>query len=98
MSIAADDRFLGDNARREIRFGLTAMIVFFVVFLGWAAFAPLDAAVVAPGVVVVSGARQTVQHRDGGVISRLAVVDGQRVRQGDILIELSNPEVLARKE
>ncbi len=98
MSIAADDRFLGDNARREVRFGLTAMILFFVVFLGWAALAPLDAAVVAPGVVVVSGARQTVQHRDGGVISRLAVVDGQRVRRGDILIELSNPEVLARKE
>lgn len=89
---------ISDDARGEIRFGVAALVSFFVLFLGWAAFAPLDAAVVAPGVVVVSGSRQTVQHREGGVIARLAVEDGQRVRQGDILIELSSPELLARKE
>ncbi|MBX9745433.1 MAG: HlyD family efflux transporter periplasmic adaptor subunit, partial [Hyphomonadaceae bacterium] len=61
-------------------------------------FAPLDAAIVAPGVIVVSGSRQTVQHRDGGTISRIAVQDGDRVEQGEILIELSAPEVLARKQ
>lgn len=87
-----------DDARKEIRFGLTAFIAFFVIFLGWAALAPLDAAVVAQGVVVVAGNRQTVQHRDGGVISRIAVEEGQHVDQGQILIELSNPEVAARKE
>jgi HlyD family secretion protein len=87
-----------DDARSEIRFGMIAFISFFVVFLGWAAFAPLDAAVVAPGVIVVSGSRQTVQHRDGGIISHISVQDGQRVEQGEILIELSAPEVLARKE
>lgn len=87
-----------DDARREVRFGTAVFASFFVIFLGWAAFAPLDAAVVAPGVVVVSGARQTVQHRDGGIISNILVEDGQRVEQGEILIELSAPEVLARKE
>jgi HlyD family secretion protein len=95
---AGGDPMTSDDARREIRFGLAVFTSFFVIFLGWAAFAPLDAAVVAPGVVVVSGARQTVQHRDGGVISRILVEDGQRVEQGEILIELSAPEVLARKE
>lgn len=101
MSVSAfqqQPRYTSDDARSEIRFGTTMMLLFFVVFLGWAAFVPLDAAVVAPGVVVVSGQRQTVQHRDGGVISRIAVLDGQHVRQGDILIELSNPEVVARKQ
>lgn len=100
MTLAAVERqnLTSDDPRQEIRFGATLLILFFVVFLGWAAFAPLDAAVVAPGVVVVSGQRQTVQHRDGGVISRIAVQDGQRVRQGEILIELSNPEVVARKQ
>src|SRR5690606_2023657 len=73
-------------------------LAFFVGFLGWAAFAPLDAAVVARGVVIVAGNRQAVQHRDGGVISRITVEDGQRVEQGQILIELSAPEVAARKE
>jgi HlyD family secretion protein len=99
MTIAAEnDNLLSDNAGREIRFGLIALVSFFVVFLGWAAFAPLDAAVVAPGVVVVSGSRQTIQHRDGGVIAHINVIDGQHVRRNDILIELSAPEVLARKE
>ena len=96
--LAQTDPLTTDDARREIRFGLVVFASFFVLFLGWAAFAPLDAAVVAPGVVVVSGQRQTVQHRDGGIISEILVVDGQRVQQGEILIELSAPEVLARKE
>jgi len=99
MSLAeADEKLISDDARREIRFGLVVFISFFVLFLGWAAIAPLDAAVVAPGVVVVAGNRQTVQHRDGGVISRIAVQEGQRVNEGDILMELSSPEVVARKE
>lgn len=100
MTVASFDRgkFTSDDARGEVRFGATLLVLFFVVFLGWAAFAPLDAAVVAPGVVVVSGQRQTVQHRDGGVIARINVRDGQHVRRGDILIELSNPEVVARKQ
>lgn len=94
----ADEVLTSDDARREIRFGVIALLSFFGLFLGWAAFAPLDAAVVAPGVVVVAGSRQTVQHRDGGVISRIAVEEGQRVQEGELLIELSAPEVLARKE
>lgn len=101
MAIAGtdtDDGLTSDHSRREIRFGLTALLSFFGLFLGWAALAPLDAAVVAPGVVVVAGSRQTVQHRDGGVISRIAVEEGQHVRQGEILIELSAPELLARKQ
>jgi HlyD family secretion protein len=87
-----------DNAGGEIRFGVAAFASFFVLFLGWAAVAPLDAAVVAPGVVIVAGNRQTVQHRDGGVVSRIAVQEGQTVQQGEILIELSSPELAARKE
>lgn len=99
MASAADPLIgLDDDPRREIRFGALAMGSFFVLFLGWAAFAPLDAAVVAPGVIVVSGSRQTVQHRDGGAISRIVVEEGERVEQGQVLIELSSPEVFARKE
>ena len=92
------ERMTSDNASREIRFGAIVFASFFIVFLGWAAFAPLDAGVVAPGVVVVSGSRQTVQHREGGVIAQILVEDGDRVQAGDVLIELSDPEVLARKE
>ena len=90
-------RYGTDDASGEIRLGLLAIALFFGLFLGWAAIAPLSAAVGAPGVVVVSGNRQTVQHRDGGVVSRLAVKEGQRVAQGEILVELGAPEVFAQE-
>lgn len=87
-----------DSGRNEIRAGVIALIVFFVGFGGWAAFAPLDAAVVAPAVVVVSGNRQTVQHRDGGVVSSINVEEGDRVEQGQVLIELGSPELVAQEQ
>ncbi len=87
-----------DSGKNEIRAGLLALVAFFLGFGGWAALTPLDAAVVASGVVVVSGNRQTVQHRDGGVISRLAIEEGDRVERGQILIELGAPELVAREQ
>ncbi len=86
-----------DSGGGEIRAGLLALVVFFFGFGGWAAFAPLDAAVVAPGVIVVSGNRQTVQHRDGGVISALNVEEGDSVRRGQVLVELGAPELVAQE-
>lgn len=91
-----DTRDEADSGSKEIRAGVIALALFFIGFGGWAAFAPLDAAVVAQGVVVVSGNRQTVQHRDGGIISRLAVREGDQVQQGQILIELGATEVVAQ--
>jgi HlyD family secretion protein len=88
---------IADAGRSEMFGGGAAIFAFFGLFMGWAALAPLDAAIVAPGVVVVSGNRQAVEHRDGGVVGRLAVKEGQIVRRGDVLMELSSPEVVARE-
>lgn len=90
-------RSLSDSGRGEIGAGVAVIVGFFGLFLGWAAFAPLDAAVIAQGTVTVAGNRQTVQHPDGGVISRLNVREGQLVRKGDVLIELAAPELKAQK-
>lgn len=79
----------------EIRVGLIIAFLFFVLFLGWAACAPLDAGAYAPGDVVVSGSRQAVQHREGGVVSALRVRDGDVVQQGQVLVEISADEVRA---
>lgn len=95
MSLAIEAR--ADAGGGEIRAGLLAIALFFGAFGGWAAFAPLDAAVVAPGVVVVAGNRQTVQHREGGTVTALAVREGDQVRSGQVLIELGAPEVIAQE-
>lgn len=80
---------------REIRLGTTIAVLFFVLFLGWAAVMPLDAGVHATGTIAVAGNRQSVQHRDGGVVTAIHVREGQHVRAGDVLIELSAPELKA---
>ena len=83
------------NPSREIRMGVIIAAAFFVLFLGWAAFVPLDAGVHAGGTIAVAGNRQTVQHKDGGVVNAIHVREGQHVRAGGVLIELSAPELKA---
>lgn len=87
---------LGDP-RRDIRLGLLIAGLFFVLFLGWAAFFRLDAAATAPGVLEVSGQRQSVQHREGGVVGEIHVREGQRVARGQLLLRLAAADVLAQE-
>lgn len=84
-----------DNPRREIWIGGLIALSFFGLFLGWAAFAPLDAGAYATGRIVVSGNRQAVQHRDGGTVSALHVAEGALVREGQVLVEISAGELRA---
>jgi HlyD family secretion protein len=86
-----------DDPKSDIRIGAIVAALFFVLFLGWAAFARLDAAANAPGVLVVSGQRQTVQHRDGGVVGQILVHEGDKVQRGQVLIRLSAAEVRAQE-
>ena len=83
------------NPAREIRMGGAIAAAFFIVFLGWAALTPLDAGVNAQGIIAVLGNRQTVQHKDGGVITALHVREGQHVKAGEILVELAAPDLKA---
>lgn len=86
-----------DDPRDELRIGAMVAILFFILFLGWAAFAPMDAAAYAPGQLEVSGQRQSVQHRDGGAVAAIHVREGQKVRAGEVLIELKGDEVRAEE-
>jgi HlyD family secretion protein len=86
-----------ENPRGEIRLGLFVAALFFIGLVGWAAFAPLDAAAYAQGQLVVSGQRQSVQHRDGGVVAEILVREGVQVQRGQVLMRLSAPEVKAQE-
>lgn len=88
---------LNDDPGREIRIGVIIAALFFIGFLGWAAIARMDAAAYATGQVTVSGHRQAVQHREGGVVQALLVKDGQHVRQGQVLVQLAGEDVLANE-
>jgi HlyD family secretion protein len=86
-----------DQPDRDLRLGIIVAGLFFVLFLGWAAFAPMDAAAYANGQLVVSGQRQSVQHRDGGVVAAIAAAEGRQVRKGQLLVELAGAEVRAQE-
>ncbi|HEY0600450.1 HlyD family type I secretion periplasmic adaptor subunit [Brevundimonas sp.] len=90
-----DPAAVSDTPRRELIVGGVIILLFFGLFLGWAAFAPLDAGAYAQGQVAVSGNRQAVQHREGGVVSALHVKEGDTVRRGQILLTLSSGELRA---
>ena len=88
---------LADGAGLEGRWAAIAIGGFFGLFLGWAAITRLDAAVYAPGEVMVSGHRQSVQYKEGGLIAAIDVHDGQAVKAGAPLVELAGGEIRAQE-
>jgi HlyD family secretion protein len=96
--LVAEPYALEEPGANNTRIGWIVIVLFFVIFLGFAAFCPMDAAVNADGVVKVSGERQTVQHRNGGTIEALHVREGQMVKAGDVLIQLAGAEVEANEK
>lgn len=94
---AANDNVAKVNTddRRYQVMGMVVLIGVFGVFMTWAAFAPLNSAIVAPGRIVVDVKKQVVQHREGGVIQQILVDDGDLVHKGQILMVLSPAEAQA---
>ncbi|WP_127088854.1 HlyD family type I secretion periplasmic adaptor subunit [Aquabacter cavernae] len=81
--------------RRIASKGYGLIILTFGVFGGWAAFASIDSAVIAPGVVSVESRRQVVQHLEGGIVAEILVKDGQKVKDGEVLFRLDPTSSLA---
>lgn len=91
----AEQAQLDDSPDHSLKIGISVAVFFFVILLGWAAFARLDAAAYGEGQISVSGNRQTLQHREGGIIQGLSVREGQHVGAGQVLIRLQGAEVEA---
>lgn len=76
---------------RKGRFlGYGVLLAFVVGFGGWAAVSQLSSAALAPGVVSPDGARKTVQHYEGGIVNRIHVKQGDKVKPGDVLVTLAD--------
>jgi len=91
------------NAGAENAFGIRNRVVlaslFAVVlvfgFGGWAVYANLSGAIIAQGKVAVKKQVKLVQHRDGGIIAEILVANGDRVKEGDVLIRLDETQTKA---
>lgn len=86
------------NPLRPLAIAATIVIVVFGGVGAWSATAPIDSAVVAPGVIAVESERRTVQHLEGGIVAEIMVRDGMPVKQGQALIRLDDTRVKAQDE
>ena len=75
-------------AENTINYGVKALIIFAILFLGWAVFLPIKSASIADGVVVLDFNRKTIQHLEGGIIDQILVKEGQIIKEGDVLLYL----------
>jgi HlyD family secretion protein len=70
--------------------GVVCVTVFVFGFGVWSAFAPLEQAAIASGVVEAESSRKTIQHLEGGIIGKILVHDGEAVEPGQVLIRLDD--------
>ncbi|MEO5343108.1 MAG: HlyD family type I secretion periplasmic adaptor subunit [Gammaproteobacteria bacterium SHHR-1] len=78
------------NDRKYRRFGNLVLLVMLGGLAAWSVTAPIDSAVLATGQVKVESNRKTVQHLEGGLVSEIAVSDGDYVDKGQLLLKLDD--------
>src|SRR5258708_2343187 len=93
-----DIRRPSHDMRRAVSIGMAIIVITFGCVGLWAALAPLGSAVIGHGMVVVQSNRQTIQHYEGGIVSKIMVHEGDRVRAGQVLFEISPVQANAALE
>lgn len=76
--------------------GFGILILLTAGFGTWAAYAPLEGAVITSGTFVATGQNKQVQHFEGGIVQHVAVKEGEIVEQGQILLRLEETAARAR--
>ena len=87
-----------DDSSRAARIGLWALVLGLGGFMLWAAFAPLDEGVPSQGLVAIDTKRKAVQHPVGGIVKEVLVREGDRVKEGQLLLKLDEAATRANYE
>lgn len=66
-----------------------------VVFILWASLFHINQYVRGMGRIIPSGDIQRVQHLEGGIISEIAVKEGEKVRKGQVLYRIRNENAIS---
>lgn len=91
MSAVTDEDAL--PAYRPVFLTALAMILFLTCTVGgWGIYARLDGAVVTQGVILAESKRKTVENLEGGLLSKLLVAPGERVRAGQPVAQLDTTQ------
>lgn len=83
-----------DSKRISVRGYIGAGVVTLLALVGgiggWSVMTDIAGAVIAPGSVVVDGNIKKVQHPTGGIIKKILVSNGDRVKAGQVVVQLDD--------
>jgi protease secretion system membrane fusion protein len=90
--VVHDVTTLGVNtdATRYARMGWLIVLFGVIGSIVWAMMAPLDKGVPVSGTVVVASNRKAVQHPTGGIVAEIMVKEGDKVKEGQVLLRLND--------
>lgn len=80
------------------RYIAASILLFFVVALLWATLGSVDIIATAPGKIVPTGRTKIIQPLESGVVHAIHVQDGQKVKAGDVLIEIDTTISAAERD
>lgn len=89
QELAVADDPLRHRLRRPMLLGTLVVVVFVVIAGALASIVKIEGAISAPGVVKVEFNRSTIRPRDGGIVTGLYVHEGQKVKQGQVLLQFA---------
>ena len=89
-TLSAAEAVAREDARIDgfVGFAKVAVAVLVIGFGGWAAATEISGAVVATAKIAVEENSKSVQHLEGGIVTDIAVREGQKVEKGQRLIAL----------
>lgn len=76
--------------------GVKILLVFLLVLLIWAAFAPINSSIIASGEIILNSNKKTVSHLSGGIIKQIKIKEGEQVEANQELIILDTVQVEAK--
>jgi len=77
---------------KVIGFSVFVLMLFWGGFVFWAANAELDTATIAQGKIIVKSFHKKIQHLEGGIVKKIHVREGQRVKKNAILITMEDAQ------
>ena len=80
------------SLRRYQIAGFAGVAIVMAVIGSWSAFASIRGAVIAPAIIMAESYSKRIQHKEGGIIKEIKVIDGDRVEAGQELIVLDDTE------
>ena len=75
--------------------GYVSLIAMVGVFGGWSALTVVNGAVIAPATIAAESNTKKIQHKEGGIVRKILVEDGDRVEAGQDLAILDDTETRA---